>query len=145
MKFICPLGYFCTNAASGTSREPCIATTYNPKYGATDNNWCLPCPSGQVCPEGTGEIQIDTITCNPGDYCDGGDAVPCPIGFYCNTTYPFKYSCPVGTFSIKEKLVSESECEDCTAGYYCDVEAMDHAPGDDRKCQAGYYCELGKQ
>jgi len=46
---------------------------------------------------------------------------PCAQGHYCPemTTSPDQYPCPAGTFTNRSDLFHESECEQCTAGYYC--------------------------
>ena len=49
-------------------------------------------------------------------------------------------SCPLGTFSTNEGLWNDTQCEQCTPGFYCDVLNATSVTG---PCAAGYYCTEG--
>ena len=81
------------------------------------------CRSGATVatPENTTLLSDNTTTiCPPGTF-NYTDAGPCPAGFYCpiGTAEPEK--CPPGTFSNKTKLFAIEQCENCTAGEYCET------------------------
>lgn len=58
-------------------------------------------------------------------YCEYGDpdssGVLCLAGFYCpaGTKHSQHYPCPKGTYNDQTGLHLESQCTDCTQGYYC--------------------------
>ncbi|CAG5113265.1 Oidioi.mRNA.OKI2018_I69.chr2.g7385.t1.cds [Oikopleura dioica] len=149
-KYLCPKGYYCE---PGQPKKPCLAGTYNPMEGAVNSDWCLTCPTGSTCDEATGEVPTDgTVTCEDGKYCTDGKIEDCPKGFYCDySTNPGRsepYPCPEGTFNDKTGLSKVEECSECTAGYYCDRQAMTQAPetlSSPPKCQAGFYCPIGSK
>ena len=70
-----------------------------------------------------------TAECNDGYYCtlgaytstptDGVTGDICPPGRYCGTGSVSGEPCPIGTFSNIEGLSNETQCEDCTPGFYC--------------------------
>ena len=45
----CPSGYYCLADASSGTQNPCPAGTYNNVTEATDDSYCLQCPSGMYC------------------------------------------------------------------------------------------------
>jgi len=83
---------------------------------------CSPCPAGYMC---TRRIAAD----------------PCQQGYYCpaNTGYNIQ-PCPIGTFGEKESLTTESDCSNCTGGYYCGSPGL---PAPTAECDGGFWCETG--
>ena len=86
---------------------------------------CKECPAGKYCPRGS-EVSI-----------------PCPRGYYClkgrdSEKLGVQVPCPRGTFGSREGLRTESECTDCSAGYYCDGEGQSNVTN---MCAAGYWCK----
>ena len=87
------------------------------------------CPAGVECPEGMTKVpDLYSDKCRKGYYCPRGDVSPCPL------------PCPNGTFNEHYGLKQLSECQPCTAGYYCIPEGLP-TPADE--CPGGYYCPLG--
>lgn len=74
-------------------------------------------------------VEVAAISGNPGD----GVVTPvdCPAGYYCpsNTGAKSSFPCAVGTFSNSTQLQSQSQCQSCTGGYFCDT------PGEDLDSQ----------
>ena len=85
------MGKFCDNALTPTMND-CPEGTFMPRYGATGEADCVPCPSGFYCPiAGT----ITPTLCDVGKYCPEGSGDP------------------AGSLAIKPA--------DCTPGYYCPI------------------------
>ena len=61
--------------------------------------------------------------CLPGYYCVEGSTRPdnaiCPEGYYCEIATVDPTPCPNGTFSNGTGLERESQCFQCTPGFYC--------------------------
>ncbi|XP_022100039.1 zonadhesin-like [Acanthaster planci] len=161
----CDPGYFCirgawtaqpddfSNYTDGDCLCPSIAT----------GGRCQPgyyCPQGssepQECTEGNycGTDGLEDVSgpCLPGYYCDvtasredptdGVTGNVCPAGRYCESgTGANPPNCPTGTFSNATGLTALSECDDCTAGYYCETPGLTRPTG---PCQEGYYCPSGQ-
>lgn len=126
---VCEKGnYSDTGATSCTTCAPGRYCNQN-ATSETYMNSELICPAGTECPGGM-SYQPDLVTdpCRQGHYCPRGDVNPLPV------------PCPVGTFSDKYGLQQVSECESCTAGYYCDTEGLTAPAGE---CPGGYYCPRG--
>ena len=134
----CTAGYYCSSNA--TSPAPVDAITGNI------------CPTGHYCPIGTGvpipcsagtyanTTQNDLCDiCPAGQFCTNGETPElCPAGFYCPEGTGFNWqSCPPGTFSPDLGLANETQCRQCTGGFYCDVHNLTATAG---SCDAGYYC-----
>ena len=66
-------------------------------------------------------VEVAALSGNPGD----GVVTPsdCPAGYYCPTGTGAKSSfpCAVGTFSNTTQLQSQTQCQQCTGGYFCDT------------------------
>ena len=115
---ICTLGNYCPSGVSSPIR--CEAGTYSNVTGLTE---CEICPAGYYC--GSGTIQPNI----------------CPKGHYCpEGTDNFPLNCPIGTFNSIEGIESITDCQNCTAGMYCDDLALTEPTGN---CTAGYYCNEG--
>ena len=110
--------------------------------GLTNSSSCTPCTEGYFCkyPGWTNE----TGSCQPGFYCPkfstSSQQKQCPPGRYCPTSSHLPKLCPRGTFSNKTELWMETQCSNCTPGYFCDSEGKSSPTG---KCKAGYYCPSG--
>ena len=48
--------------------------------------------------------------------------------------------CPTGTFNALTHAKSVSDCQNCTAGYFCNGTGLSNPTGE---CDAGYFCEFG--
>lgn len=79
-----------------------------------------------------------------GYYCDNsieaiGDLTnyTCPLGQYCpgQTEYGNQYPCPSGTFNNRSGMVNETDCQQCTPGYYCQNTGLPEPQG---LCFPGY-------
>ena len=114
---VCPAGHYCKE---GTAVPPeCADGDY---AVSTQNAACLPCPERKHCTDKT----------NP---------VDCPAGFYCPAQTGMSLQpCPVGTFSSSTGLKEESQCTNCTGGFYCAVQNLTAVSG---PCEPGYYCRSG--
>ncbi|KAI8480901.1 hypothetical protein Bbelb_413740, partial [Branchiostoma belcheri] len=97
MGYICPAGFYCP---AGTLYElGCEFGYYNPNPGQAN---CTVCPVGYMC-----------------DQVNMTSPEPCKSGHYCPEGVPSPVPCPEGTYNNKSGLSTESECDDCLAGYYC--------------------------
>ena len=76
-----------------------------------------------------------------GKYCNGTTVKPseCPPGSYCplGTRFATQYLCPAGTFNNKSSQTSNSSCQQCWPGYYCEGEGLHQPSG---VCDPGFYC-----
>lgn len=65
----------------------------------------------------------------------------CKQGYYCleNTGYNIQ-PCPTGTFGAREGLELETECSNCTGGYYCQETGLSKPSGG---CEQGHWCQYG--
>jgi hypothetical protein len=94
------------------------------------------CPAGYYCPEQT----ADPVGCPEGSYSHTpglqmeSQCVNCTGGYYCNETGQLSYieaehwggkrgggeiKYPEGSYSHTPGLQMESQCINCTGGYYC--------------------------
>ena len=114
---VCPVGHYCP--VGSTAPVPCPPATYMNSTGASA---CDSCPEGFFC-------------------VSGATAEPCPQGFYCppGTAGVFE-PCPEGTFGATDRLTNETECTQCTGGFYCNQQNLTAPAG---PCDAGYYCVSG--
>ncbi|XP_037124116.1 zonadhesin [Syngnathus acus] len=116
----CPAGFFCPRESPDGRPVPCPKGTYGPSQGLTSEGDCW---SGFYC--GWGSSKADQTRCPAGFFCPRGTSAPVP--------------CPAGTFSSITGNSHLSNCTECTAGYYCDVEGTVKPT----LCLAGYYCPPG--
>ena len=83
------------------------------------------------------------ITANVTDGVAAGyqsDCLPCTMGYYCLNATINPYPCGKGKYSE----TSQSLCQTCPAGRYCDLEATGVNELHARKsCPAGKYCKGG--
>ena len=68
-----------------------------------------PCSAGYFCKMGA---QSTTPT-------EGPNADACPEGYFCPESTAEPVACPEGSFNPVTLLQMESECLNCTGGYYC--------------------------
>lgn len=115
---ICPPGTFCERGSAVP--EKCKPGTYNDVSGKSK---CMSCPSGYYCLTETIDYKL-TI---------------CPTGYYCpsSTEHANQYPCPPGTFNNLTGQQSESSCEKCPPGMYCEGFGNSWPTG---YCSAGWYC-----
>ncbi|KAL8012133.1 putative tyrosine-protein kinase ephrin type A/B receptor [Plasmopara halstedii] len=113
---ICPTGFHCPEAS--TAPIKCSAGTYAAKKG---QDVCDKCPAGHFC---DGVTTSTYANCPAGHYCPAGTA-----------QRPFP--CPVGTFSNLIRLANVTECQTCTAGFFCEKPGQVQPSG---LCAAGNFC-----
>lgn len=114
-----PTYYAIPGLATGESQMPCPAGTYGTFSGATHRDNCTSCPPGKYCVKAA---TIITGDCDPGYYCPEGSSLS------------FANPCPAGTYSSRNDLSDETQCEPCPAGSYC----LEHAT-EPTKCPSGSY------
>ena len=73
-----------------------------------------PCGAGYVCSSGA----------NSSSPTDGATGYICPMGAYCPAGSGQETKCPVGTFSNQTGLHNVSSCEQCSPGWYCNVQGQ---------------------
>ena len=152
----------------------CEAGTYQPDTGQSD---CEACPEGYYC-DGTSTTSYKS--CPRGRYCLGspdntetvekeftgesnnGVADTHTISILRGTMHADQYPCPTGTYSNSIELTVDTDCTDCTGGYYCPYKGqttvdLEIYPGyhghsltglskpDDFICPEAAYCEGGTE
>lgn len=142
---VCPNGYYCPHNTTTGTIFPCPLGTYNNQTNRANAGECTPCVGGMAC-DRTG-LTLPERDCSAGYFCkrsarsttpeQGSDANICPVGHFCvqKTTNP--EPCPSGTFSNATGLRKSDECNNCTAGYYCDTTGLIAVKG---PCTEGYFC-----
>ena len=137
---ICPLGHYCPVGTANP--EQCKIGTIGKKEGLTSQTECTDCPEGKFC-DVPGKSNY-TEECDPGYFCPNGSSrakmYECTEGNYCPKGSPSPEKCLKGTFSNQKKLVKPTDCNPCTAGFYCDSEGLTEVAG---ACKQGYYCPEG--
>lgn len=146
MCLACTPGYYCPTDAT-TDPVQCGKGNYS-RAGA---EVCSACEPGRYCNTNATSYDLmwNTLICPAGTECPGGmEHVPdlvidkCRTGHYCpkGDVNAWPVPCPVGTFNEFFGLTQESECQQCTAGYYCIPSGLSWPAG---PCPGGYYCPLG--
>lgn len=111
--FACTFGGYCP--AGGTSKQPCLAGTYNPDKIGLGPADCVPCPAGYYC-EGSTSIE-PTGPCAAGFVCPGGASNPkqkqASKGHYSEEGAGVSTPCPKGTYNPNE---GQAQCQPCVAG-----------------------------
>ena len=95
----------------------CSPGRYSLKYGATNNNTCIPCKAGKYSNSGAKHCS----PCETGKFSEMGspECQYCPMGeFSSSTGAPFCLKCPAGSYSNQSGTIV---CTDCEAGKYSDV------------------------
>ncbi|GKT33096.1 uncharacterized protein LOC105348209 isoform X2, partial [Aduncisulcus paluster] len=153
----CPAGYYCpTGTKVSTFRKdidtydpatynapvPCPAGKYRDTRGGIDENDCIECPEGYMCP-------LDSTTNTPSTF-----PRVCPVGYYQDSTgQDTCVSCPEGAVCEHEGTYSPVYCEagtlsqfnkcvDCPIGSYCPKNASD-TNTEELPCPAGLFCSGG--
>nr|XP_009672374.1 PREDICTED: zonadhesin-like [Struthio camelus australis] len=145
----CPQGFYCPGG-TGLDWQPCPPGTYSPEQGQGSRTSCRACDGGKFCQYHnatavTGECW-EGYYCTQGSYKPNPDAViqgragPCPAGHYCPRGTSVPTPCPVGTFSSRSRMSSETQCSPCLPGHYCDAAGL---PAPTGQCAEGFYCTLG--
>ncbi|CEM31004.1 unnamed protein product [Vitrella brassicaformis CCMP3155] len=118
----------------------CTAGHFCPAGSTTEN----PCDPGFYC--AADGLNTTTGSCAAGFYCDAGAAVPappdrvCPKGGYCPAGTTTVRNCQAGEFQPSRGNDDESDCFNCTSGYYCATPGL---PAPTGPCDVGHYCEEG--
>ncbi|KAL7981551.1 hypothetical protein Chor_005639 [Crotalus horridus] len=142
---LCPPGTYCP--VGSTAPSLCPPGTFSNQFGQSAVSDCQLCHSGFYC-EGSG-LTFPTGECKEGYYCDSQEGpisnytlYPCPEGHYCppGTQRSTQFSCPLGTFGAKPKLINILECQNCPPGKYCSSPGLAAPTGD---CAAGFWCKGG--
>jgi hypothetical protein len=146
------------------TRYPCPNGTFSNRTTLSDVGMCEPCVGGQYCE--TDGLSAPTAECDRGFFCGRGarTAAPaggfeevyngdtctdqidtgangvCPRGHYCPKGSPAPIKCPPGLMNAAQGMFNLSHCEDCTAGYFCNISAT-ITPVE--KCLQGFYCPGG--
>lgn len=147
---ICKAGFYCKDS----DILPCPSGTYSDIQGLQREDNCKPCPSGKYCTSDSIDGGIIKGDCLKGYYCVSGMSVdnptevytdsevgmPCPLGYYCLVGTSTLKPCPYGKFTVSVGSDEETDCTDCSAGYYC-------IPGDTvpYDCPTGAYCPVASQ
>lgn len=138
----CPSGSYCPFGSSAPI--PCPVGTFSNITGLRNISECIPCSPGYFC-QSLG-LTLPEGICASGFYCplrsSNSQQEICPEGFFCPEGSSHPYPCPVGTFSNLTHITSALECLLCTAGFYCQIEALTSPSG---PCSEGFYCPIGSQ
>ncbi|XP_041098352.1 SCO-spondin [Polyodon spathula] len=133
VRHLCPAGHYCNGLKESDPQiaagpRECPVHTYRADPGAGSRGDCLTCPAGYHC-NSTGII----------DYVH----YPCPPGFWC----PWSGSpvlCPAGTMRTEPGSTAVSQCDPCTAGFYCPDPMVTGQPNiHGIPCRASYECPPG--
>ena len=141
----CPEGTYCRTGTSSTTGTPCDlgyqcpegSSTYMEcepnKYSEAQSSSCTFCEESFACVYDDGDIRQS-------------EKIDCPLGYYCpdvssepttNGTHP----CSIGRYGSASNAISNNDCVECDAGYYCDEPGMTIV--DLKECGLGSYCERG--
>ena len=135
---ICPKAYFCVSDYALNPITNVLELRGAPAPTA--------CPPGMYAP---GEGLSECLECPAGYWCNfalsaesGYLPMDCPSGYYCpdNTTSPFKYPCPSGSYGSSINLKTVTDCALCPAGQYCPEPGLNQSTA---QCFPGYWCSLG--
>jgi hypothetical protein len=65
----------------------------------------------------------DCLTCEGGYYCPTTGFIPigCPVGKYCVRGSTETTDCPINTVRTTVNAAFESDCAQCTGGFFCDT------------------------
>ncbi|EDO40915.1 predicted protein, partial [Nematostella vectensis] len=141
----CMGGWYCVNGSSKATPDgaKCQPGYYCPNGSANP----IQCDRGKYCP--TEGLLKPFYDCEGGHYCNLGASVPrptdgvtgnvCPKGSYCPRGTPNgPLRCPLGTFANETGYRNETDCRDCTQGWFCDDLGLEEPKG---QCMQGYYCD----
>ena len=137
---ICPAGNYCPKSGL-VNPVPCPDGFVCPPGTKSLGQANVPCPIGHYCRGGSkkrrcpaGSYQVK-ITRRIGfkklikdekaqAYCKN-----CPVGFWCEKGSFDPVPCGLGTFSNKQNITRDSECEWCRAGMYCNELGLNKPTG----------------
>ena len=137
----CDPGFYCPFGAQSATPagNKCQPRYYCPR-GSTH---MVPCIAGMYCDMVS--LAYPAGECDPGFYCPNGSASrtekECPSGYYCGKGSARPDACPSGTFLPSTKAFNQSQCLNCTAGWYCNDTGLSAPNGE---CESGYYCPTGQ-
>lgn len=145
----CPAGYYCPEG-TGIVWQPCPTGTFSNTIGLSNETECTQCIGGNYC----SIINSTAVSgqCQAGYYCTSGSdsdtpgvsskgiSGECPAGHYCPSATANPVGCPMGTYSNKTRLQSDTECTKCSFGHYCGESGLIEPSG---LCWAGFYCLRG--
>jgi len=128
----CESGHICTGGAitplptSGTyptGNYECPLGRYCLKAGATGVNLPLECSSSKYTYSMGSDSLDDCLTCEGGYYCPTTGFIPigCPVGKYCVRGSTETTDCPINTVRTTVNAAFESDCAQCTGGFFCDT------------------------
>ena len=124
---MCPLGYQAsTQSGLRTSvADSCIMCTEGYYGNDEERRYCLECPEGYFCPNGTGYYTPNI----------------CPIGFYCPKGTGAPIPCPPGKYGNAIGAASPNDCANCP------VNTFNHVPGQVgcRPCGSSSMAEEGAE
>ncbi|XP_023933458.1 uncharacterized protein LOC106181652, partial [Lingula anatina] len=133
----CPIGHYCPQGSAAPLS--CPPGTYTNATRRQSVEECSNCTGGVFCP--SWNMTEPGSECQAGYYCPSGASVAthiqCDAGSYCPQGSVMPTPCPRGTFSNTTGLSLESECTNCTGGYYCPDTGLTAA---ELQCWGGYYC-----
>lgn len=155
----CEPGHYCAGYGSNKPTNTCSAGFYCPGGDFEAKPTATPCTQGHFCKQGShnmtkctpgyfcdkNELHEETGKCDPGYYCPLGSSsrrqVECIEGHYCPLGSPEPQACQPGFYLPGKKHENESECEECTAGFYCNISGLADVQG---QCDQGYFCPPGQ-
>jgi hypothetical protein len=150
----CNAGYYCRSRASTpTPMDGVTGDRCSPgEFCVSGSSLPTPCAGGKYCLTSSGVPDGD---CFAGYYCEQGSFTPtpigqsnalgvignvCPPGAFCPNGTVTPVLCDAGTFSAASGNRFRSDCQNCTAGFYCDLSGQTVA---NKSCLAGFYCPSG--
>ncbi|KAK3579705.1 hypothetical protein CHS0354_031226 [Potamilus streckersoni] len=147
---VCPEGYYCPVGTVQAYQYPCPKGTFSNRTGLTNSSECTTCVGRMACD--VQGLTMPRIECSAGYYClegaqsttpvQGTMANICPAGSYCPVGTADPVPCPEGSYSSATKLHTESDCLNCTGGYFCNATGLTAVVG---KCSERYYCPVGSK
>ena len=114
----CPIGHFCRG---GSKKRKCPAGSYQVKC-SKNRRWVwvtlLKITKYQYTVYGIFQDEKAQAYCKN-----------CPVGFWCQKGSFEPVPCGLGTFSNKQNITRDSECEWCRAGMYCNELGLNKPTG----------------
>lgn len=153
----CEAGYYSSTGTIDCEPCPAGAVSLNGSYTCTNctagqytqgegDYMCRDCPAGTYTVDGPVGGIDECIPCSAGTASNitGRDTVcdPCPVGTYSSNTTgrAFCFDCPGGTANSNTGSILESDCIECSPGFYALNGSETCSP-----CNGGYYSENSRQ